>query len=40
MSHARKEYQDFRALGPDLYEPMVTLVRPRQKSASKSRCSS
>jgi AhpD family alkylhydroperoxidase len=25
MSHARKEYQDFRSLAPDLYEPLVTL---------------
>ncbi len=25
MSHARKEYRDFRALAPDLYEPMATL---------------
>ncbi len=25
MSHARKEYRDFRALAPELYEPMVTL---------------
>jgi AhpD family alkylhydroperoxidase len=25
MSHARKEYKDFRTLAPELYEPMVTL---------------
>jgi len=25
MSHARKEYGDFRALAPDLYEPMAAL---------------
>ncbi len=31
MSHARKEYQDFRALGPDLYEPMVTLGQAAAK---------
>jgi AhpD family alkylhydroperoxidase len=25
MSHARKEYKDFRMLAPELYEPMATL---------------
>jgi AhpD family alkylhydroperoxidase len=32
MSHARKEYQDFRSLAPDLYEPMVTLGQAAAKA--------
>src|SRR6185437_7601695 len=32
MSHARKEYQDFRSLAPELYEPMATLGRLAAKA--------
>jgi len=32
MSHARKEYQDFRTLASDLYEPMVTLGQAAAKA--------
>jgi AhpD family alkylhydroperoxidase len=32
MPHARKEYQDFRSLASDLYEPMVTLGQAAAKA--------
>ena len=32
MSHARKEYQDFRSLAPELYEPMATLGQAAAKA--------